>query len=79
LDGTTLKLKSPYYLTTKFFARKTQDKLQKLLDNPVQARQYVDEEYYPLIEHLSSIKDEFVGMNEQQRIKYVRDWIENAI
>ena len=70
-----LKLKSPYYLVTKFFARKSEEKLQRILDNPQQARQTLDEEYYPLVDYLQEHKEQFVKMNEQQRVAYVREFL----
>lgn len=36
----------------------------------------VDEEYYELIEHLSAMKDEFNSMPEQDRLDYMRNFLE---
>ncbi len=66
-----LKIKSPYYLTTKFLARKRGDKLIELLDDVQQAKKTIDEEYYPLLDYLSSIKDEFIALPEQERISKI--------
>ena len=70
-----LKLKSPYYLVTKFFARKSEEKLQRILDNPQQAKQTLDEEYYPLVDYLQEHKGQFVKMDEQQRVLFVREFL----
>lgn len=64
---TALKIKSPYYLTLKLIARKA-DILS--LD-----KTRVDEEYYPLLNHISSIGDSFNKLDEQQRLDYMRSWL----
>jgi len=63
-----LKLKSPYYLTLKAAARRK--------DIYSLNKQNVDEEFYPLIEHLTSLGDTFTMMEEQDRLKYMRNWLE---
>lgn len=69
-----LKIKSPYYLTTKFLARKRGDKLVELLDDVQQAKKTIDEEYYPLLDYLSNIKDEFIAQTEQERITIIEKY-----
>lgn len=64
---TTLKLKSPYYLTLKAIARKK--------DILSLNRKRVDEEYYPLLEHLISLGDSFNSMSEQNRLTYIRNYL----
>lgn len=64
---TVLKLKSPYYLTKKMAARRE--------DITTLQKERVDEEYYPLIEHLKTIKDKFNQMDEQERLRYMERWI----
>lgn len=66
-NGVSAKLKSPYYLIQKALARKK--------DIMSLNKQIVDEEYYPLIEHLTSIKESFNELGEQQRLEYIRNWI----
>lgn len=71
-----LKIKSPYYLVKKFFARKSVDKLNKLLDNPSQAKQYVkEEEYFPLIDYLCNNKAAFAALGEQQRLRFIEEFL----
>lgn len=69
-----LKIKSPYYLTTKFLARKNMDKLTKMLDDIEQTKKTIDEEYYPLLEYLSGIKESFIQLTEQERIEVIRNY-----
>jgi len=76
-SGTNLKLKSPYYITTKLFARMKGEKLQKILESGQPLR--IDEDYLPVVEHLRTVAGGFVELNEQQRVKYVRDFIEKEI
>lgn len=67
-DGQAFKIKSPYYLVQKALARKK--------DILSINKQLVEEEYYPLIEHLNTIKDEFNLLGEQSRLEYIRDYLE---
>jgi len=76
-DKGNLKLKSPYYITTKLFARMKGEKLQKILESGEPLR--IDEDYLPVVEHLRTIAGSFVKLDEQQRVKYVRDFIEKEI
>ena len=71
-----LKIKSPYYLVKKFFARKAVDKLNKLLDNPAQAKKYVkEEEYFPLADYLCNNKAAFAALDEQQRLRFIEEFL----
>ena len=74
---TNLKLKSPYYITTKLFARMKGEKLLDILQSNKPLR--IDEDYLPVVEHLRIIAGSFVKLNEQERVKYVRDFIEKEI
>lgn len=69
-----LKIKSPYYLTTKFLARKRGDKLVELLDDIGKSKKTIDEEYYPLLDYLHDIKEEFVLLPEQDRITVIENY-----
>lgn len=74
-DDYTLKIKSPYYLVTKLFARMGLTKLEHFLNNPNWGALKVDEEFIPLINYLISIKESFIILNEQQKIEVIRDFI----
>lgn len=65
--GTALKIKSPYYLTLKAAARRK--------DIMSLNKQNVDEEFYPLIEHLTEMGEAFTIMDEQQRLDYMREYL----
>lgn len=63
---TVLKLKSPYYIALKAAARiKDISKLDK-------AR--VDEEFYPLIDHIKKHAKNFTSLPEQERLEYMRGY-----
>ena len=74
-NGVTLKIKSPHYLITKFLARKRADKLDVMLDAPHVLKQTVDEEFYPLIDHLVYFREIFSRMDEQQRIAFIKEFL----
>lgn len=78
------KLKSPYYLITKFLGRKKDlDKMLKelsehKLNGAFIAKYGIDEEYFPLIEYLSENIEEVLKLDEQGRISYIREFLENS-
>ena len=78
------KLKSPYYLITKFLGRKKDlDKMLKelsehKLNGAFIAKYGIDEEYFPLIEYLSENIEEVLKLDEQGRIGYIREFLENS-
>lgn len=83
-DNKELKIKSPYYLTTKFFARMKETKFNYIVNQVVnsseinskniQLLQYIDEEYYPLVQYLCDNHEIFQSLGEQDRIKYIEDY-----
>lgn len=64
---TALKIKSPYYLHLKMAARKK--------DIMSLDKTRVDEEYYPLIDHLKEMGESFTMMDEQSRLEYMRNFL----
>lgn len=64
---TALKIKSPYYLHLKMAARKK--------DILSLNKERIDEEYYPLIDHLTGMGESFTMMDEQQRLDYMREYL----
>ena len=48
--NTVLKIKSPYYLITKFFARVGENRILQVLNNLENFKKEIDEEYYDLID-----------------------------
>ena len=72
-DGQAFKIKSPYYLIKKFLARC--NNTSKLLHKNVKEK--FDEEYYPLIDHVRANIKLFTEMDEQERLEYIRSFLEN--
>ncbi len=75
-----LKIKSPYYLTKKLFARIGKERLCSswLLD----CKKTIDEEYYPLIDYVNEHRIQFSAMPEQERLLFMENFlngITNAI
>lgn len=64
----TIKIKSPYYLASKAIARKS--------DIMKVNKQFVDEEFYNLIDSIRSIKEEFNAFTEQQKLEYIRSYFD---
>jgi hypothetical protein len=71
IDGRAAKIKTPYYLVKKFVARNP--RTDKLLTP--RAYEIVEEEYYPLIDHIRANIDEFTALTEQDRLEWVRDYL----
>lgn len=77
--GHELKIKSPYYLATKFLGRKTEKRLNELLDDTRSAKEILDEEYYVVLDHLAEHKDLFISLTEQDRFAYLRDFFDKEV
>lgn len=64
---TSLKIKSPYYLTLKMAARRK--------DIMSLDKSRIDEEFYPMVEHLTKMGESFTIMSEQERLEYMRGFL----
>jgi hypothetical protein len=70
-DGASAKIKSPYYLTSKWVARNPRtDKLVNLQND---IKQHLDEEYYPLVDAIRANIVEYTALDEQARLAWVRE------
>lgn len=69
-----IKLKSPYYKTTKFIARMRNERLKGVLNKPHMIKQKLDEEFYSLIDYLAERKEAFIALDEQQRIEVIESF-----
>ena len=67
------KLKSPYYLIAKFFGRSTESNLAAKLD-----KRRVDEEYYPLIDHIRAHEAEFSRLEELDKIAFIQRFLRES-
>jgi len=76
VDGTSAKIKSPYYLTSKWVARNP--RTDKLVDLNNDIKQKLDEEYYPLVDAIRANIAEYSALDEQARLAWVRNYMEAA-
>lgn len=72
-DGRAAKIKSPYYLTSKWVARNP--RTDKLVDMNKDIKQNIDEEYYGLIDAIRLNIESYTAMNEQERLDWVRNFV----
>ena len=75
-DGVSAKIKSPYYLTSKWVARNP--RTDKLVDLNKDIKHNLDEEYYPLVDAIRANIVEYTAMDEQARLAWVRNYLEMA-
>jgi hypothetical protein len=73
-DGVSAKIKSPYYLTSKWVARNP--RTDKLVDLNKDIKHQLDEEYYPLVDAIRANIVEYTAMDEQARLDWVRNYME---
>ncbi|UYZ86430.1 RNA ligase [Moraxella bovis] len=64
------KLKSPYYLISKFLGRSNATNLGRKLD-----KRPVDEEYYPLIDYIKDNKEKFNQLSELDKIAFIQEFL----
>jgi len=71
--GVSAKIKSPYYLTSKWVARNPRtDKLVNLQND---IKKNLDEEYYPLVDAIRQNIEAYTLMNEQERLAWCRNFL----
>ena len=73
-DDLSAKIKSPYYLTSKWVARNP--RTDKLVDLNKDIKHNLDEEYYPLVDAIRANIVEYTAMDEQTRLSWVRNYME---
>jgi hypothetical protein len=70
------KIKSPYYLTSKWVARNP--RTDKLVNMQNDIKHNLDEEYYPLVDAIRENIVQYTAMDEQARLAWVRQYLETA-
>jgi hypothetical protein len=73
-EGVGAKIKSPYYLTSKWVARNP--RTDKLVDMNKDIKHNLDEEYFPLVDAIRENIVEYTAMDEQARLAWVRNYME---
>lgn len=78
LQTSLLKMKSPFYLTTKFLARLSSKNARHLFSNPQDFKKHQDEELYPIVDAVAAAfsLDSFLALSDSERVRAVRDIIE---
>lgn len=74
-DDTLMKIKTNYYLVTKFIGRLNSKLTNLMFSNPEKFKQdHVDEEFYPMVDLIvkDKKKEEFEVMDPKERVDYVR-------
>ncbi|MEB3229832.1 MAG: AAA family ATPase [Leptolyngbyaceae bacterium] len=73
-----LKLKSPYYLQTKFLARMTEKKSKFMYQNPVQFKRELDEELWPLVDGVMAQvpQTDWLTWSDVARRDWVQTWMD---
>ena len=74
-DGRSAKIKTPYYLTSKWVARNP--RTDKLVDLKNDIKKNLDEEYYPLVDAIRENIVQYTALDEQGRLAWVRNFLEN--
>lgn len=74
-----LKIKSPHYLAKKFLMRGSQNKWDMIWDNPQNAKQRIDEEFYELLDWLrwAYEKEEWAAKDSQYRRMIIEKYFED--
>lgn len=77
-DGTfALKLKSPYYLRTKFLARLTPKKAKFMYAQPKRFKQELDEAFWPLIDIVTGqiAQETWLSWTDVERRDFIQNWM----
>ena len=72
-NSVSAKIKSPYYLTSKWVARNP--RTDKLVNMQADIKHQLDEEYYPLVDAIRANIAEYTAMDEQARLAWVRNFL----
>lgn len=72
-EGIAFKIKSPFYLVNKFFARASN--IEKILSKNVKEK--VDEEFYPLVDYVQLHASDFIKLSEQSRLEFVKSFLKD--
>lgn len=69
-----LKMKSPFYLTTKFLTRLSNKNARHLFNNPHDFKKHQDEELYPIVDAVAAQfdLDGFLALGEAERLHAIR-------
>ena len=69
-----VKMKSPYYLVTKFLSRLSNDNIEKLLNNPQACKEKIDEEFFDIVDCINNNFAKFTSLNPEEKIVFIEDF-----
>jgi hypothetical protein len=73
---TIMKMKSPHYLTKKFFMRMGAGKIQLMATNPAKLKETVEEEYYDLVDFIHNVFGAtWAGLTEAERRYEIEEFL----
>ena len=72
-----VKMKSPYYLTTKFLTRINNTNIERLLSNPQAVKTKIDEEFFGIADHISGNLEVFKTFTNNEKCKYIKDFFDD--
>jgi len=80
-ENVICKLKSPYYLTKKFFMRVSKKRLERVFENKNEVKKTIDEEYYPLLDYITSnyTKEQWNLLQEQERKFVIENFLKGDV
>lgn len=69
-----VKMKGPYYLTTKFLGRMSQNKAKHMFGNPENFKKLVDEEFFVVVDAILATytQEAYLSMTDEARVSAVR-------
>jgi len=76
-----LKIKSPYYLTTKFLSRMGVNKVDLMYNDVVKFKEFIDEEYYDIVEYIVSNipKGDWENMSNLTKVNLITEFFEGEL
>lgn len=64
------KMKSPFYLVSKFLARSTTENLEKKLN-----KRNFEEEFFPLVDYINENFEQYKAFNETERVEFIQSFL----
>lgn len=77
ITNPVIKLKTPYYLITKFLSRMWNGKFELLFKNKMQfiKTKEVDEEYFPVLDYIIENKETFSQKDNLEKAEFIREFL----
>jgi len=69
-----VKMKSPFYLTSKWLAKLNNDNIERLLSNPQACKAKIDEEFFPIVDYLNYHLDYYKTLSNFDKAMFVQEF-----